>query len=236
LVAIEHSPLVGIRETQDILDRQIELAKAAKAPVAVVASLEARRAASGITDEDLKRVRLATVANDPTFKADAEARAYLDLLMGTELSRPGRPLEELRRAADTSSLPPTHPVRRAANLRLSEYEFGKERADRRNRIKNAAVGLNPCDAAQIRPLSEISDRAYPELTRRWGFAGWTFVQIDIGADSKPYKVLSTVAYPPFVFTPTAVRAVYGLRFGISGALASNDGCTGYDTSVRFHLE
>lgn len=232
---IGRSPLVGTRETLDIVDRQRKIAEAARAPAAVMASLEVRRATAGVTDHDTALSRIIAIANNANFRQDPEASAYLDLEVGVRQSIGGKSAEALSRAADAKGLPATDAIRRSANLWLAESDFSKDPTDRKKRVQAAGVNYNSCEAAHVRRTTLASSRDYPELTRRWGFEGWTFVQFDIGSDSRPRNVVASVSYPPLIFTPAAVRTASQMRFEVNDALIPQAGCTDYATPVQFQI-
>src|SRR5205085_7178773 len=123
LYAIEHSPLTGTRASISLLTREFEIARAAKAPTSVLANLEAYRATTGINDDAVLLTRLKAIADNPIYRQDSEASAFLNLLLGQLLSRGGRPADELLQLADTTTLPKLNPIRRAANLLLAEDDF-----------------------------------------------------------------------------------------------------------------
>ncbi len=236
LRAIEDSPLTGTPDSIELLTRQIEIARTAKAPPSVLASLEADRATAGIIDEDVQLARLRSLVADPTYRQDPEASAYLKWLIGQLLSRGGKPADELRQVADTNSLPASHPIRRAANLRLAEYDFSKRSPARKERVRASGLTFNPCSAAEVQRTTQASSRGYPELTRHWGFEGWTFLRSDIDSDGRVRNVVPMIAYPPMIFTRAANATASQMRYNVADALVPGIGCTGYITSVRFHLE
>jgi len=235
LHAIEELPLTGTREALALLDREIQIARAAKAPPSVLARLEAYRATRGINDNSVLVTLLGPIAAELMYRQDAEASAYLDLLIGRLVSLGGRPADEIRKVAETTSLPPSNPIRRAANLFLAEDDFSRHSAARKRHVQASGLQINSCSAAEVQRGTEAPSSGYPELTRRWGFEGWAFVQFDIGADGHAHNIVPTIAYPPLIFTAAAKESASKMRYKVTEALIPANGCTGYDTSVRFRL-
>ncbi len=235
LHAIEKLPVTGTGDSLRLLTRQIQIAKAAKAPPSVLARLDAYRITAGISDDDILIARLKPLAADPIYKQDPQASGFLNLLIGRLLSRGGRPADQIRELADTESLPLSDPIRRAANLFLAEDDFSRHSEARKRHILASGLTINPCDAAEVHRKTEASSRGYPELTRHWGFEGWTFLQFDIAPDGQPRNVVATIAYPPLIFTPASKETALQMRYDAKGALVPGNGCTNYSTSVRFRL-
>lgn len=235
LQAIDKSPLTGTGDTLQVVSREIEIARSAGAPPVVLANLNAVRLSVGVNEDQVQVSRLAALASEPMYRGDAEASAYLDWVIGQVLSRGGQPADQLRRAAETTALPPSNPIRRAANLRLADFDFSKDPADRRRHIQASGLKLNPCDAAELTQMLKLSS-GYPELTQRWGFEGWVFVQFNVSGDSAVRDVVPSIAYPPLIFTDAAKKAAVQMRYDVKDALVPGTGCTGALTSVQFHLE
>jgi hypothetical protein len=236
LQAIHESPLTGTPESIKLLTREIDIAKAAKAPPSVLASLEVDRASAGIYDDEVLLDRLRSLEIQPSYQHDAEASTYLKWIIGQLLSHGGRPADELSQIADMASLSPSNPIRRAANLRLAEYDFSKRSVSRKKRVQASGLAFNPCSAAEVKRTTEASTRRFPKLARHWGFEGWAFLQSDIGSDGRVHNVVPTIAYPPLIFTPAAKKAAVEMRYNVTDGLVPATGCTGYITSVRFRLD
>ncbi|NMN06979.1 tetratricopeptide (TPR) repeat protein [Novosphingobium sp. SG916] len=185
---------------------------------------------------------LQTLAEEPAIAADPLARNASLLL-----ALPVRPVAAdranatavLQRVASDTGLPPRHPLRQFALLRLANDAASKGRLDEAQRLF-ADTGLSEEQCALIGPKPALtaintSAGAFPADAARWGFEGWVRSEYDIQADGRTAALRAVASYPPFVFDKAAQTILGRARYQASYRPENGAACSANRETIRFNI-
>jgi tetratricopeptide (TPR) repeat protein len=234
LAALADSPLVTFLEARSLWNRVLKIAQDNSAPISVVGDVEWHR---NYTSSDSDIDHIDSMLRDPRFRSDVELSSYL--MFHRSWSHGLRSLDEsdllsLRRIATEPDLPPSHAVRRAANLALffldSRSRSGTARA---NYLQAAGLAATPCELYDPKPTERVVDRFFPKEAQRWGFAGWTYLSLDLDERGRVGSARPVYTYPPMIFTKASKTASATFRFRPHSDVKPFRGCSGQHQLVYF---
>lgn len=144
----------------------------------------------------------------------------------------------LKAVAEDSRLEPASPLRQIALLRLASLA-----ADSGHRADAAALfartGLDEQQCALIGDIPRLHagnyDSLFPDEALHYGFEGWVKVEFNLEADGRPTQPRTLIAYPPFVFVPSATSIVRAFRYDTSFRPSGKLACSGKTESIAFGL-
>lgn len=234
LQLFESSHLLSYSDSIEAIDRQLAIARAAKAPPSVIANLLASRAVMGVTDSGEGVRKLGELRQTWPFVTDPESRLLLAYYIAdwTPMSEGVSP--ELLSIAATSELPENHPLRRGANLRASELER-RDKARIHAYQREAGVARNECRLATVSYDRRAAGRLFPNDALRWGFEGWGLVKLDLTQEGQVSAAKPLINYPPLVFTRASLDAARSLNYRVSDTVQPGLGCTGQTITVQFKM-
>ncbi|MDB5720634.1 MAG: hypothetical protein JWP15_1252 [Alphaproteobacteria bacterium] len=226
------------------LARAEAIARREKAPAAAIAWFriaqlgEERGWERGARDRYL--ASLQELAAKPEIAADSTAAGGVRLEIAETLYRAKRNNEamaELRSLASTPGLGEHDALRAAALVRLASLELaaGDDKAARAT-FARSGLTADQCslvDTPPRRKSGSFSDSDFPMDAERWGFEGWVRTEWDVSATGAPVNVRTTVAYPPFVFSASAVRGFDRLRYEPTFRPGGGLACGGMSSRVNF---
>ena len=178
----------------------------------------------------------------PVIANDPDARGALLIALFDSFNTPTRAAkgrDVLMPLAEDASRSENDPFKVGALIRLAniEYNAGKVE-DARALFAKSGLSAQQCALVDAKPsLSQgnITSNDYPVEALAWGFAGWTTVEFDIGADGHTLNQRPVVAWPPFVFGDVAAAGIRKFTYQQTYRPAGGLGCGGQRQGVRYAL-
>lgn len=230
----ENSHLLSYADSIEAIDRQLAIARAAKAPPAVIGNLLASKAVMGVTDADEAVRTLEDLGRNWPFTSDPESRLVLAYYIASWKPMAEGVSPELLSIAETAKLPNDHPLKRGANLRAAELER-RDKGKVRAYYAAAGIAPNDCRLATVAIDGRAASRLFPKDALRWGFEGWGLVKLDLTQAGRVSGAKPVIHYPPLVFTKASLDAVRSLNYHVTNTVRPELGCTGQTFTVQFKL-
>lgn len=245
VVELGMSSVTSAIETEQLLARMLQIARAQSAPASVLAFMELAAARSTqlrsgrLSTERYQRQIRAALA-EPVILSDVTARNALtvelfDALLPAEQKKVGRSIIEP--LANDTSLPPNDPFKVGALTRLADLEYAAGKLeDARSSFAKTGLSAQQCALVDARPRQKggsISDSDYPREALEWGFGGWTVIEFDIDADGKTLNERPLISFPPFVFGDPTVKQIKGFRYQQQFRPDGGLGCGGQQQRVTY---
>jgi len=191
-------------------------------------------------DMRARAVSLLTMAEQPAIASDAVAVGTLRLVAVTGGSWDKDAIEQTKQlalVADDSRLAPTHPLRQAANLQLSNLAAtAKDMDGARRYFERTGLTEEQCALIGLGPALQrdnVSSDDFPSEALVRGFEGWVSVEFDISADGKTAANRPVISYPPFVFSPGASSMSRNFVYQSSFRPGGSPACSANRETVRF---
>jgi hypothetical protein len=251
LAAIGGNPVAPTAERHMAITDAQAIAARTGAPVAATTLLGIAAARAAAADEHsgtyparvaAERAALRDLLTRPDVAADPEARGVVRLLLtdgGYRAPSTSDAASLLRAVADDPALPEHDALRSAARVRLASF-FARSGDLDAARTAYAASGVSStqCSLVDARPVAtslSVSSTQFPQEALRWGFEGWVRLEFDVAADGRVGGSRAVIAYPPFVFGPSAVKASSSWRYQQSFRPDGVAGCNGAHQQIRFKI-
>jgi len=177
----------------------------------------------------------------PRYASDPHARSAMRLILADILGRHDvaatAPL--LHAVSEDAALEDRNPFKVGALIRLSALEkaagHGREARAAFGRTGLSGEECGMLDVPPVRIESGVINGSPLQEARRWGFEGWVSVQFDINTYGRALGQRAIVAYPPFVFSDSATRAMNQERYVAVYRPGSKVGCGAFTRRVTFDL-
>jgi tetratricopeptide (TPR) repeat protein len=243
LYLVAANPAVGSDETATLASEALTIATRESAPPVARLMIERLVWRSVAEGDQSRRYReaLATALTTEPYASDPTARAAVSLFLVEALGR--RDLDRsralLRQVGEDAALPPAHPLKVGALVRLASLEQGRgDVAAARNAFGLTGLTAQQCallDAPPRLRAVNASPNAYPREAVGWGFEGWVRAQLDVDAEGRPVNPRVLIAYPPFVFSDATIKMANNARWEKSFRPDGGLGCGGLMFPVRFEM-
>jgi tetratricopeptide (TPR) repeat protein len=243
LYLVAANPSVGTDETATLAREALAIATREGAPPAARLMIERLIWQSVAEGDQSRRYRdaLAAALTAEPYAGDPTARAALSLFLVEALGRRDldRSRQLLRQVGEGTALPPAHPLKVGALVRLASLEQGKgEVAAARSAFERTGLSAQQCallDAPPRLRALNAGASAYPREAVGWGFEGWVRAQLDVDAEGRPVNPRVVVAYPAFVFSDATIKMANNARWEKSFRPDGGLGCGGLPFPVRFQM-
>jgi hypothetical protein len=209
---------VPSREAADALRRALSIARDAGAPAefrAMIARMLAqclhgkREGGDGVPD-------FLGLLSEPAIAGDSYVVASLHFALAMEQYQRSNfdvAIETLERLRALPGMTADHPLMPAAADLLVAAQSGRgNAAAARTAYLTIPSGAYRCLTPPARRPVDVDHSAFPSQALRWGFNGWTSVEMTVGADGVPGPPRTVLAYPPFVFNEAAEALAGRIRF------------------------
>ena len=241
MVPVFANPTAPADETARLAKRAWDLARTAGAPPQAQLSIAIAYAFASRTEawrSSVTRAVLSPLLKDPVFEADAASRSAIRLMIADRLGRSnaseGQSL--LRAIVAEPTLAANDPLRVGALVRIASMEADSGSITKaREAFELSGLGASQCSLLDAPPKLLRSAGDFPKEALSWGFEGWATLQYDVDATGTPTNTRPVIAYPPFVFSEAAVKAVDGYRFAKTYRPDGGLGCGGLQHRIRFSI-
>ena len=247
LTEVAGNIIVPREQSAEAAQRALAIARAERAPPAVIAALGIRAATASVnrTARNWSRTvpDFSSLLGDPGIMSDPRAATAVRLASADHhYQARGREKEAIALLTEIGATPglgPNDALRAAALARLASMHLAAgDAAAAQSTFKNSGLSPGQCallDAQPRRRGLRVSYLDFPQEAMSWNFEGWAVAEYDITPEGEPVGVRIVNAYPPFVFGKSTARVADRQKYEPSFRPDGSAGCGGQQLPIVYAL-